>query len=220
MKTKLTAGTWLAYGIILLPVVYLAIIYPSLPQTIPTRFALNGADVYGDKSNSWLVVLVMGVLELIVYLGVNKLYFIDPLAQKSRPQKAMKKAALFALVLITLFQLLIINGMQQSMPAPRKLILFALSIFFALMGNLMINFKPNYVMGIRIPWTLSSEDNWRKTHRLAGQLYFVCGILLAPITWLLPYETATICFFSTAVFITIVPMIFSYNYFRKHRHAS
>lgn len=42
----------------------------------------------------------------------------------------------------------------------------------------MSKIRQNYTVGIRLPWTLSSEDNWDKTHRLAGKLWIVGGVLV------------------------------------------
>ena len=41
-------------------------------------------------------------------------------------------------------------------------------LLFMFIGNLMYSIKPNYFAGIRLPWTLSSDDNWRATHKVGG----------------------------------------------------
>ena len=46
------------------------------------------------------------------------------------------------------------------------------------MGNYMPKLKVNHTVGIRLPWTLQSEDNWHKTHRLAGKLWVLGGLIL------------------------------------------
>lgn len=37
--------------------------------------------------------------------------------------------------------------------------------------------KQNYTIGIKVPWTLNSEENWNMTHRMAGKLYVVAGVI-------------------------------------------
>ena len=43
------------------------------------------------------------------------------------------------------------------------------------LGNYLPRVKPNYTFGIRMPWTLASEDNWRRTHRFAGPVFVAAG---------------------------------------------
>ena len=68
-------------------------------------------------------------------------------------------------------------------------------------------------MGIKLPWTLASEENWNRTHRLAGHLWVACGILMALLTllkigsfWLTPVIIAV---------MVLVPTIYSYSLYKK-----
>lgn len=45
------------------------------------------------------------------------------------------------------------------------------------LGNYMPKLKQNYTIGIKVPWTLNSEENWNMTHRMAGKLYVVAGVI-------------------------------------------
>ena len=51
------------------------------------------------------------------------------------------------------------------------------SVIFIIMGNLIPKCRQTYTLGIRLPWTLASEENWNKTHRFAGKVWFIGGIL-------------------------------------------
>ena len=53
-----------------------------------------------------------------------------------------------------------------------------LGIIFMVIGNYLPKTRPNYTIGIRLPWTLYDEENWVKTHRLAGKTWLFCGILI------------------------------------------
>lgn len=44
-------------------------------------------------------------------------------------------------------------------------------------GNYMPKLKQNYTIGIKVPWTLNSEENWNMTHRMAGKVYVVAGVI-------------------------------------------
>jgi uncharacterized membrane protein len=61
--------------------------------------------------------------------------------------------------------------------------------FFAVLGNYMHSIKPNYFVGFRTPWTLESEDNWRKTHQLVSKVWVPGGLLIISGTsFLLPFK--------------------------------
>jgi uncharacterized membrane protein len=63
-----------------------------------------------------------------------------------------------------------------------------LGLLFIIVGNYLPKARQNYTIGIRIPWTLANEENWNRTHRLAGYLWMICGVLmiLLCLTRLLP----------------------------------
>lgn len=50
-------------------------------------------------------------------------------------------------------------------------------LLLAMLGNFMINMKPNWFIGIRTPWTLSNDDVWKKTHQVGGRVWFYGGML-------------------------------------------
>jgi uncharacterized membrane protein len=63
-----------------------------------------------------------------------------------------------------------------------------IGLLFIIIGNYLPKARQNYTIGIRIPWTLANEENWNRTHRLAGYLWMICGVLmiLLCLTRLLP----------------------------------
>jgi uncharacterized membrane protein len=217
MNKKFNAGNWLAYLIMAMPAVYLAIIYGSLPNTIPTHFGLHGADAWGNRSEAWVPVLIMTGVSLFVYLLLRNLPLIDPKKSTGESGSMIDKMGLLIVVFLAVLDIIIVYAMQGKPIAVEKLTLPAVSLFFAMMGNLMMHIKPNYFVGIRVPWTLENEENWRKTHRLAGRLWFGMGIPLAVITFLLPFEYAFVVFMIGVGILAIIPIGYSYNYFRKQQ---
>jgi len=61
-------------------------------------------------------------------------------------------------------------------PGLLRWISIVVGAFFALLGTVMGKIRPNWFMGVRTPWTLSSDLSWDKTHRLAGWLFMLTGI--------------------------------------------
>ena len=85
-------------------------------------------------------------------------------------------------------------------------------ITFIIIGNYLPKCQHNYTMGIKIPWTLHSEENWNKTHRFAGPLWVVTGILFMILT-ILGFPMVSVALIFIASF---VPMIYSYLYYKKY----
>jgi uncharacterized membrane protein len=84
----------------------------------------------------------------------------------------------------------------------------------------MHTIKPNYFAGIRVPWTLNNEENWRKTHLLAGKLWFAGGLVLAVLCLLLPDTPALIVFFTATMILVIIPVIYSYRLYQRQNATS
>jgi uncharacterized membrane protein len=76
-------------------------------------------------------------------------------------------------------------------------------------GNYLGKTRSNFVLGIKTPWTLSSELSWARTHRLGGRLFILLGVLAAAAGWLgLPELIAVLI----AGSIAIVVVLFAYSY--------
>ena len=88
-----------------------------------------------------------------------------------------------------------------------------------LFGNYMHTIKPNYFAGIRVPWTLNNEENWRKTHLLAGKLWFVGGLVIALVCLLLPANISIITFFTLTMILVVIPIVYSYRLYKNNSEA-
>jgi uncharacterized membrane protein len=88
-------------------------------------------------------------------------------------------------------------------------------VLVMIIGNYMNSLKPNYVAGIRLPWTLKDPENWRKTHQLAAKLWFVGGMLLIVSSFLLSKEFLIPFTIFLLVVLVVIPGIFSYEIYRR-----
>jgi uncharacterized membrane protein len=214
MKKHIT--TWLAIFISLLPIVYLAIIWKTLPQMVPVHFnSKMEPDRMGDKGELWIACGVLAGVSLAVYFLFQNIHRIDPKRKGRKPSANFIKLGFGIVVFIAAINFLLIQMSRQIM-AIQNLLFPLLGLLFAFIGNYMINIKPNYFAGIRLPWTLSDDENWRKTHQLGGKLWFAGGLLIAIVCFFLPTETAFIFFLIVMVIIIIIPVVYSYRFFKKH----
>ncbi len=82
------------------------------------------------------------------------------------------------------------------------------SLILIIVGNYLPKARQNYTIGIKIPWTLANEENWNRTHRLAGFLWMACGLIMAVLT--LCGAINVIWMAAALVLIVIVPCVYSY----------
>ena len=83
-----------------------------------------------------------------------------------------------------------------------------LGLLFLIIGNYLPKARQNYTIGIKIPWTLANEENWNRTHRLAGYLWMICGILM--IFNCLTRFVPAIWLFGILLIMVLVPCIYSF----------
>lgn len=53
----------------------------------------------------------------------------------------------------------------------------AMGLLFIYIGWMLRKAKRNFFIGIRTPWTLSSDKVWDKTHQLGSILFMISGVL-------------------------------------------
>ena len=85
---------------------------------------------------------------------------------------------------------------------------------FILIGNYLPKCKQNHTIGIKIPWTLNSEENWNATHRFSGKVWVICGILIL-FSIFLPTNFAAYAMIAVAAVMVALPIIYSYNYYKR-----
>ncbi|MDK6729488.1 SdpI family protein, partial [Aerococcus urinae] len=83
-----------------------------------------------------------------------------------------------------------------------------LGVLFIAIGNYMPKTRRNYTVGIRLPWTLDNDDNWIKTHRLAGKIWVIGGLIIFFNSFVQIAVTFVLVF--TLIIMIVVPMIYSY----------
>ena len=87
-------------------------------------------------------------------------------------------------------------------------------LLFLILGNYLPKLRRNRIMGIKLPWTLASEENWTRTHRAAGFTWVAAGLLMLLSALLrLHGPTVTVVLLALAVGI---PVLYSYLYYRRH----
>lgn len=212
MKSS-SAREWLMAGLLLAPYAYLTLIWTQLPDTIATHFNLHG------RPNDWMgkgsAALLMGGLSLFLYLLLRFLPHIDPRnqVQTSNYQKLrLVVTGCFSGITGWLWYVAARPAQSESLAG---VLLALVGVMIAGIGNYLTTVKPNWFVGIRTPWTLSSDTVWRRTHQLGGRLMVAGGLLAGALALLLPAESRLWAFLTVVLLTSLVPVVYSYVYFRQ-----
>jgi len=207
----------LVWIIMIVPAIYLAIIWKQIPQTVPMHFDIKGnVDRYGTKNDLLTLVLGLTILNAVVYLIITNVYKIDPKKYAALNKDRLQRIAFYVtLYLAAIWVMLIYQIAHNDVSNMMKFVFIAMGLLFALLGNNMYNIKPNYFAGLRLPWTLENEDNWRKTHQFAGRLWFFGGLAFAAMVFLLNNQWAVYIAAITLAVLILIPVFYSYNLYKN-----
>jgi uncharacterized membrane protein len=199
--------------LIVIPFIYLAVVWKNLPEKVPTHFDLAGNP--NDWSDKTSLPYLIGGMGIGTYLLMLLIPFFDP--KNKIAQMGEKYYSLRLLMTIFMsalsFYLLYVGNKGEINP---NLLIALIGAFYVVFGNYLQTVKPNYFIGIRTPWTLENEETWRKTHRLGGKLWLVGGLLTMFIALVVKNNNLlAITFGTVTAIVAFVPIIFSYFEFRK-----
>ena len=189
----------------ILPVLIGIICWDRLPDVMATHFGMNN-EANGFSSKVFAVFGLPLVLLAVLWVGA----FVtahDPKRQNISPK--MFSLMLWiapAISLVAAATVYPVNlGYELDIAFFGELLL---GLMFIIIGNYLPKARQNYTIGIKIPWTLANEENWNRTHRLAGYLWMICGILmiLISLTRFVPAEWLVGIF----LIMVLVPCIYSF----------
>ena len=202
---------------IIAPAAYLAIVWNTIPQKVAMHANLKGeVDRYGSRNELITMTLILIVVNVAIYLLLPQVYRIDPKRYAAENKSRLYRIAFAVSVFISgVLCLLIYSSIHENFKLSTRFILAGVGLLFAVIGNYMYNIKPNYFAGIRLPWTLHNDENWRKTHLLGGKLMFGGGLLIAVICLFTSFYLSMIILFSILSLIILITCIYSYNLYKK-----
>lgn len=190
--------------------------YANFPDRVPMHWNFNGqVDGWGSKITG---AFVLPIVILVMYIMFLLIPYLDP--KKDRYEQFVKVYHLFKDYIIAFMVLVYfitgLAGLGYNMPVG-LIIPIGVGILLILIGNYMAKIKMNWFMGIRTPWTLSSEEVWNKTHRMGGKIFILGGILIilsgiAPLSWRLPI------FILTMILLLFGTIGYSYWVYRQENN--
>ncbi len=202
--------------LILIPAVFYFILRDKMPAQIPTHWGADG------KPNDYSSPLGALALSLGVGVFVWGITLIAPILDPKRKTYQLGPDVYFKIrFTIHLFLSIVISasfligaGYNFSMG---KIVIGGMMLLFTILGNFIANIPPSYSFGIRLPWTLNSESNWRKTHRLAAKLWTGIGLIGFILILVLPEIYFPYLIFVCLGMMVGVPMIMSIYWYKTDK---
>ncbi len=191
--------------VILLPILIGILLWNQLPSQMAVHFDISGdADGYSSKL---FVIFAFPILFMLFQLIALASLEKDSVKVSTPPRMLTIYAWIIPFLSLIIQLSIYANALGVVKSSPRLVTAF-LGIIFIFIGNYLPKTQRNYTIGIRLPWTLSDEYNWYKTHRLAGKIWFLGGIIILIDSFIqlaLPYVLGIVI-----GVIVIIPMVYSF----------
>lgn len=194
--------------IILIPMVVGIMMWDKLPDMMATHFGSNG-EPDGWSSKPFTVFGLPLIMLAVQWVAV---FFTgaDP-----KNKNISDKMVTLVLWLVPAISLLgcgstYLYALDDSVNTS-TMAMIVIGCVFIVIGNYMPKMKQSYTIGIKLPWTLESEENWHRTHRLAGYTFMIAGVicLLAGFLQMLWLS------FVALMVAAIIPYVYSYSLYKK-----
>jgi uncharacterized membrane protein len=208
----------LSLALVLIAIVFSVAVYSRLPDPMASHWGVND-EVNGFISRFWGAFLMP-----LVSLAMLGLFLLIPSIDPMKANIAKFRGifnGFIAVMMVFLFYIHILTmlwnlGVQSFKMSAALLPAIGLILFFA--GLMMRQAKRNFFIGIRTPWTLSSDGVWDQTHRVGSVLFMISG-LLAFAAAFFPGVTAFSLMFFPIIGSSIFLVIYSYVLYQQETKA-
>jgi uncharacterized membrane protein len=208
---------WIPLLIVAAAFIASAIVYPRLPEIIPTHW--SGLDAQPDGWSSravgaWLMpAILLGMWGLLRVLPK-----IDPRGSNYAKFGGAFEGIIISVMLFMLGMHVIILRAALGHPAPmQRVVPLGIGVLFVVIGNLLPRARPNWFVGIRTPWTLSSDRVWEKTHRFGGRVFVAAGIVIVLGALVMPQWAHIVL---TTSILVCLALVLTYSYVEWRREQS
>jgi len=194
------------------------LLWNRLPEQMASHWNIND-QVDGYMPRFWGVFMLP-----LISLGMFLLFLVIPSIDPLKANIAQFREAFnLFITLITgfmlyLYALTLLWGLGYTTFGMSRAMLPALGLLFIFIGTMLRKAKRNFFIGIRTPWTLSSDKVWDETHRLGAILFMISGVL-AFIGAFFGGTTAFWLFFAPLMGSAIFLVIYSYILYKQETKA-
>ena len=197
----------------LLPILFGVIFWNQLPASMTTHWGADGvAD--GTASKAFIVFGFPVILLVLNWLLLWLSLVVDKRNDQNEKMVRICYSIMPALSLVVHTAIYSVAlGKEWDFTA---IIPVFLGLMLLVIGNYMPKTTRNRTMGIKLHWTMGNDENWNKTHRLGGKIYFWGGLVVIA-SAVLPIKIMIVVLIAVIAVSIIVPVIYSYSIYKKHK---
>jgi uncharacterized membrane protein len=187
---------------------------------IPIHWGVNGkANGYAPKAVGLL--LMPGVI-LVMGLVFGAIPYLDP--RRTHQERSTTSRLWIMGAALVVLGVIHVAATLTAVGAPIQIgqvVVVVLGAMYVVLGNYLGKVRSNWFIGIRTPWTLSSERSWAQTHRLAGYLFMAAGVVSIVLAIVAPPAVSAFGMIGAVTAAAIVPVVYSYFAWRSDpdRHS-
>lgn len=192
----------LSVCIILLQTVIGVALWDQLPDPIATHFDLH------NEPNGWTsrAFTVFGMpLVLLALHFACVLISCSPAHMMKNYSPKVRRVLLLIIPATSLLMMTLCYGYALGTPFDiARIVLVFVGVIFVVTGNYLPKLRRNYTTGIKLPWTMTNDENWNRTHRMAAPIWVICGLLIIVMgligaaSWIAPAAILAAVFLPTA----------------------
>ena len=194
---------------LLIPVIVGLLLWKHLPDPMPSHWNIHG-EVDSWSSKAFMVFGIPGLMLALQWVCIFA-SMADPKYENYNPR--MIKLMFWICPVIGLVLCCMVYPQAMGYSVPIEVIMpLLMGVMFMVIGNWLPKCKQTYTMGIKLPWTFASEENWNATHRFGGKVWFFGGIA----TMLTAFLGSFWLLIGILALMVILPTLYSYLYYCKH----
>jgi uncharacterized membrane protein len=198
----------------LLPLILSVTVYNDLPEQIAIQWSNTGdpTNIVPKAVAAFGMPLIFTALNIISKIRLMN----DP--KREGASSAMRAVYMWLVPSLSLVAVPIALFIAMGVNIPITIIgPVVVGIILILYGNYLPKSRQNYVIGIKLPWTLHNADNWNKTHRMAGYLWILGGIAFISGSFIARESSAWLIILAVVLASAIIaPPIYSFMLYKKN----
>ena len=198
----------------LAPFIAGGISYSHMPEQVPIHWSTdNTPDNFASRA---FALFVIPCFLLLLNAAVQFVISFDPKRENLQRSGAMLAIVKWVMVLLPIFtqSLILFQGLSEQELDIGMACMLGVGLLLAAIGNYLPKCQPNYTVGIRLPWTLADEANWRKTHRLAGPVWVIGGLVIAVLAFT-PWRALDLL---VLIPMVLIPALYSFFLYRRKKN--
>jgi len=166
----------MAWVLVMLSWAVAFLVLPHLPASVPIHWNLYGqADGFAGRFAGAFGVPAVLSLTMALLIVLPRFDTVQASLASFRENYAILILATVSLFFcIEVITLMIARGIELPVIT---IIPILIGLLFIVLGSIMPNIGRNTIMGIRLPWTLESDEVWKKTHEHGGPVFMAAGML-------------------------------------------